>query len=134
LLLVEDDGNETESFFAFFDTPGNKRNTDQKEDVDETPAERQDTGNLSDEFDDDSHDDGDIMDFEVDSYFEIGEEIKDSLVPYALYWYTGEAKLDEYDVEFEDNEDIEDWDVSDGEGNEDSDGRDVGDSDGGDQD
>jgi hypothetical protein len=134
LPLVEDDGNETESFFAFFDTPGNKRNTDQKEDVDETPAERQDTGNLSDEFDDDNHDDGDIMDFEVDSYFEIGEEIKDSLVPYALYWYTGEAKLDEYDVEFEDNEDIEDWDVSDGEGNEDSDGRDVGDSDGGDQD
>lgn len=60
--------------------------------------------------DDDSDSDLDYVDEQSTLYedFELGEEIKNSLVPYAVHWYTGEALLFEDDEgENEDESDME---------------------------
>ena len=53
-------------------------------DQQEAQSDQDDSGN--DDLDDD-------INRALDCDFELGEEIKDSLVPYAIYWYTGEALL-----------------------------------------
>lgn len=83
----------TESFFNFFDPP--KAPAGEDEDVAEDVEER----------------------LELD--YQLGEDIKEKLIPRAIDWFTGEAlqfeELDE-DLEegdFEDEDDEEDDDVSD---------------------
>ncbi|RYP44954.1 hypothetical protein DL768_008639 [Monosporascus sp. mg162] len=95
-----DGGGETESFFTFFNTSTNEKTNKRKE-----------SGESDDE---------DESDWALDSDFELGEEFNDTLVPHALYWYTGEARWYESDDDdVEDDEEGGDVDGEDGEDEED---------------
>ena len=89
----------TESFFNFFDPP-----------------------KASDEDDDDVSPDNEER-LELD--YQLGEDIKEKLIPRAIDWFTGKAlqfeELDEdvEDGEFEDEDDEEDDDLSDDKDDED---------------
>ena len=96
----------TESFFNFFDPP--KAPAGEDEDVAEDVEER----------------------LELD--YQLGEDIKEKLIPRAIDWFTGEAlqfeELDE-DLEegdFEDEDDDEDDDASDDRDDEDESDEEVG--------
>ena len=90
----------TESFFNFFSPPKPPTDDDDDEDVDEDDA------------------DEDIEErLELD--YQLGEDIKEKLIPRAIDWFTGEAlafeELDEDDLEagdFEDEEDDDEDDMS----------------------
>ncbi|KAF8244780.1 NAP-domain-containing protein [Wilcoxina mikolae CBS 423.85] len=90
----------TESFFNFFTPP--KPPTD---------------------FDEDEEDQDDIEDrLELD--YQLGEDIKEKLIPRAIDWFTGEARQfegmgDGMEGEFEDDDDEEDEDLSDDDRDED---------------
>jgi len=86
-----DDEREKESFFTFFNTLARKE-TESRTKGGETSGKKED--------DDDDE-------FQLGFQFELGEEFKDSLIPYALYWYTGEAELDESDDDEESTDDDE---------------------------
>lgn len=79
---------EVESFFKFFDIP----------------IKENESNDPDDDFGDDGAGDGEWDPDDDDSvlwdsymHFELGEEFKDTVIPHALYWYTGEAALDESD-------------------------------------
>lgn len=74
-----------ESFFKFFDVPN-------------------ESNDLDNDFGDDAADDGewdpdddDSVLWDSNMHFVLGEEFKETVIPHALYWYTGEAALDESD-------------------------------------
>lgn len=82
----------TESFFNFFSPP--KAPTDDDDEISSDIEER----------------------LELD--YQLGEDIKEKLIPRAIDWFTGEAlqfeQLDDYDEgEFEDEDDEEEDDLSD---------------------
>jgi nucleosome assembly protein 1-like 1 len=61
-------------------------------------------------------DDDDSVVWNLYTHFELGEEFKDTIIPHALYWYTGEAALDESsDDGDEENGDDDDDDDKDNE-------------------
>ena len=95
----------TESFFNFFDPP--KAPAGEDEDVPEDVEER----------------------LELD--YQLGEDIKEKLIPRAIDWFTGEAlqfeELDEdLEGDFEDEDDDEDDDASDDRDDEDESDEEVG--------
>jgi nucleosome assembly protein 1-like 1 len=75
------------------------------------------------EFDEDEVDDEDeVINMMMENDYEIGEAIKDQIIPFAVRWYTGEAAPeDEDDDEDGEEEDDEDDDDDDDEDDEDSD-------------
>lgn len=82
----------TESFFNFFSPP--KAPSDEDDDISSDIEER----------------------LELD--YQLGEDIKEKLIPRAIDWFTGEAlqfeQIDDYDEgEFEDEDDEEEDDLSD---------------------
>jgi nucleosome assembly protein 1-like 1 len=63
------------------------------------------------EFDEDDVDDEDgLVDMMMDNDYEIGEAIKDQIIPFAVRWYTGEAAPEDDDDDDEDDEEEEDDD------------------------
>jgi nucleosome assembly protein 1-like 1 len=98
----------TESFFNFFNPP-------------EAPTDDEDDDVASD------------IEERLELDYQLGEDIKEKLIPRAVDWFTGEAlqfeELDEDDLEegdFEDEDDEEDDDLSDDHDEEDESEEDVG--------
>lgn len=93
----------TESFFNFFDPP--KPPTD------------------ADDDDDEDEDDADLEErLELD--YQLGEEIKDRLIPRAIDWFTGDAVGLDYPEDFGDEEEDE-FDSEDGDDDDDDDDEDI---------
>lgn len=106
----------TESFFNFFDPPKAPSDGDEKHDHD-------------DDEDEDDHDDEDEdLEERLALDYQLGEEIKDKLIPRAVDWFTGSAvdygledeeefgegdEFDEEDEEDESNDDDDDDDSED---------------------
>ncbi|KAL2760875.1 hypothetical protein ACRALDRAFT_1078581 [Sodiomyces alcalophilus JCM 7366] len=113
-----------QSFFEFFQSSPDEdeENDDGEGDSDDSDAadsdddeENSDDGSVEDisrgsnaGFEDDSDDEDE--DWALDYEFELGEEFKDRLIPYAVHWYTGEALNFEDDDEDEDEDGDEDED------------------------
>jgi nucleosome assembly protein 1-like 1 len=81
-----------DSFFEFFDTL-------------ELEEERKHNEELAKGIDDQElgFEDEDFA-WATDLDFQVGEAFKNTLIPHALFWFTGEAKLDEYDHGDEEDE------------------------------
>ena len=99
----------TESFFNFFDPP--------------KPPKREEEGEEHDEEDDDDDEEEEDEELEarLELDYQLGEEIKDRLIPRAVDWFTGDAVDFAYPDEFEGEEDGE---YSDEDGNDDDDDED----------
>lgn len=82
-----------ESFFNFFDPPKPPAKDEQDEDDEEEDAE--------DEEDDD-------LEARLELDYQLGEEIKDRLIPRAVDWFTGDAVEFGYPEDFEDEEEFTD--------------------------
>lgn len=97
-----------ESFFNFFDppkAPNTVEDDDQTPDVEGTASD--DEENSEDEIDED-------LEHRLELDYQIGEILKDKLIPRAVDWFTGEALQYEFpEGEFEDEEDFEDEDEDD---------------------
>lgn len=113
-----------DSFFNFFDPPKPPKRDENKET--ETP----DVEGTEDQDDEDEEDVEDELEQRLELDYQIGELIKDKLIPRAIDWFTGEAMnyefgeedLDDEDLEFdEDDEDEEDEDEDEDDGSEDED-------------
>ncbi|CAI5755767.1 unnamed protein product [Candida verbasci] len=91
----------TESFFNFFDPPNPKANENVEAEENEEEVDDELTGRL-----------------ELD--YQLGEEIKDRLIPRAIDWFTGDAVDFDYPEDFEGEED-EEFSDEEGEDNEDDD-------------
>ncbi|KAL7662994.1 Nucleosome assembly protein [[Candida] zeylanoides] len=81
----------TESFFNFFDPP--------------KPPAADDEADAADD-DDDEDEDGDL-EARLELDYQLGEEIKDRLIPRAIDWFTGDAVGFGYPDEFEDDEEYD---------------------------
>jgi nucleosome assembly protein 1-like 1 len=103
ILFLGDAEDENESFFTFFNTVTGKE-----------------TGLKDNKGEILGMEDNDDNDFQLEFHFELGEELKEGLIPYALYWYTGEAELDESDDEDDTDEDDEGEDGDDEESKDDN--------------
>jgi nucleosome assembly protein 1-like 1 len=95
----------TDSFFAFFSPPKPPSEDDEEEGEEEYPED---------------------IDQRLELDYQLGEEIKDKLIPRAIDWYTGEALAyedlgDEDEDEFEDEDDSEDDDEDDDDEDDDDD-------------
>ncbi|CCH46855.1 Nucleosome assembly protein 1-like 4 [Wickerhamomyces ciferrii] len=101
----------TESFFNFFDPP-------------KTPDDEQNEQNDEDDEEDEEQDQDDLEERLALDY-QLGEEIKDKLIPRAVDWFTGSAI--DYGLEDEEFDDEEDFDEEDEE--DDSEGDDDDDED-----
>lgn len=91
----------SESFFNFFDPPKPPK-------VDSDDADKEDES-------DDDHEEDDDLEARLELDYQLGEEIKDRLIPRAIDWFTGDA------VGFGFPEDFEDEDEFDSESEADSD-------------
>lgn len=91
----------TESFFNFFDPPKPPKAGTIEENEEEDEEEEEE-----DEENDDDEDDEDLAErLELD--YQLGEEIKDRLIPRAIDWFTGDAVGFGYPDEFEDEEELD---------------------------
>lgn len=108
LAVDSEDPISVPSFFKFFNTVKNsaseedesRENSDdgelsESDDYDEKEQEQEDDDEDESEEDNSDEQDNDLL----ETHFEIGEELKESIIPYAIHWYTGVARL------FEDSED-----------------------------
>lgn len=112
-----------DSFFNFFDTPG-KHGKSAKSPV-TSSAEDGKTNNKQvalrskhdshshDESHDDEHDEEDDEELYLIADFEIGQYLKEKIIPKAILYYTGEGVDDEFDDYDEDEEDEDDEDDED---------------------
>lgn len=112
-----------ESFFQFFDTPvveSKLLKTEEKQQVALVGGgkkQRKSTGGGDTENDEDEDENNDHTEILLIADFEIGQYMREKIVPKAVLYYTGEYDdMDEYDDEFEDEED------EDGEEDDDEDG------------
>lgn len=95
----------TESFFNFFDPPKPPKASENEEEEDE-------------DEDEDENEEDDDLEARLELDYQLGEEIKDRLIPRAIDWFTGDAVGFGYPEDFdeegefdsEDDEDAEDDD------------------------
>lgn len=87
----------TESFFNFFDPPKPPK-TDEKDESDEEKDQE-------DEEEDEDEEDDLAERLELD--YQLGEEIKDRLIPRAIDWFTGDAVGFGYPEDFEEEEEFD---------------------------
>lgn len=105
-----------DSFFNFFDTPGAKaKSTTPKSPVSSSAEEsgKNKQVALKNKHEDDDHDEEEGEDDEelyLIADFEIGQYLKEKIIPKAILYYTGEGVDDEFDDYDEDDEDEEDDD------------------------
>ncbi|KAK6530558.1 hypothetical protein TWF281_007401 [Arthrobotrys megalospora] len=87
-----------QSFFDFFGTTS-WEDEEEEEDDEEEDEEEGEEGEQGDDADESNSDEGDDDDSDdpLDWDFELGEEFKDKFIPYAIHWYTGEARFFEDD-------------------------------------
>lgn len=83
----------TESFFNFFDPP-------------KPPKEEAENEN-DDEEEEEEEEDDEELEGRLELDYQVGEEIKDRLIPRAIDWFTGEAVDFGFQDEFEDEEEEE---------------------------
>ncbi|KAF2803486.1 uncharacterized protein BDZ99DRAFT_468038 [Mytilinidion resinicola] len=95
-----------DSFFEFFAAPDENDDAEEVEEEDSEDGDSDDEGEDDDDDDDDGDDDEDDQTWE-ELPFEVGEELKDTIIPYAMQWYTGEALLYESEEEDDSNKEIE---------------------------
>lgn len=89
----------TESFFNFFDPPKPPAENAQDEDNNADPKEDSDA--------DEENDENDLAErLELD--YQLGEEIKDRLIPRAVDWFTGDAVGFDYPQDFDEEEEFTD--------------------------
>lgn len=110
-----------DSFFNFFDTP--QKSADKKSAKspassgaeDKQVAVRRPNNKSQSEDDDFEDDDEDDEDLYLIADFEIGQYLREKIIPKAVLYYTGEydGLDDDYDDEYEDDEDDEDDDDED---------------------
>lgn len=96
----------TESFFNFFDPPKAPQGDDDEDEDEEAEEEEDEDADLEERL-------------ELD--YQLGEEIKDRLIPRAIDWFTGDAVGYGYPEDFADEED-EEFDSEEGEDDEDDEG------------
>ncbi|KAI3404453.2 NAP1 [Candida oxycetoniae] len=107
-----------ESFFNFFDPPKPPKRKEVDEGDDEQAGENEREGDDEDEDEDEDED----LEARLELDYQLGEEIKDRLIPRAVDWFTGDAVDFAYPDEFEGDEEGE---YSDEEGDEDDDDDDA---------
>lgn len=94
----------TESFFNFFDPPKPPKFDDEDDEEED------------DQDEEDDEDDEDDLEGRLELDYQLGEEIKDRLIPRAVDWFTGDAveygfpEDDEFEDDSEEDEDEEDDD------------------------
>ncbi|KAI5950849.1 NAP1 [Candida jiufengensis] len=111
----------TESFFNFFDPPKPPKKIDEdKEDVEDAENVEQE------EKDEEEQEEDEDLEARLELDYQLGEEIKDRLIPRAVDWFTGDAVDYSYPDEFEGDEEGE---YSDEEGVDDDDDEELGDAD-----
>lgn len=68
-----------------------------------------------DEEDEESMDEHkeEIIELLLETHYDIGETMKDSVIPFAVRWYTGEAAPDESDDDDDDDDEDDDDEDSD---------------------
>ncbi|WEJ96329.1 histone chaperone [Yamadazyma tenuis] len=86
----------TESFFNFFDPPKPPKAKDSDEDEEEEEDD--------DENDEEDEEDEDDLAARLELDYQLGEEIKDRLIPRAIDWFTGDAVGFGYPEDFEDED------------------------------
>jgi nucleosome assembly protein 1-like 1 len=114
-----------ESFFSFFDTPKPSKSDEPDAKAVVLKPKRKSVGDEDDEFEDDeenAHEDLLMM-----ADFEIGQYIREKIVPKAVLYYTGE--YDDLDDEYEDYDDEDEDDEEEDEDEEDEDEDDDDDDD-----
>lgn len=108
----------TESFFNFFDPPKPPKIKSEDDDNDDKLQDKEEAN------DDDEGEEGDEEDEELEARLELdyqlGEEIKDRLIPRAIDWFTGDAVDFDY-PELEGEGDEDEYSDEDGEGDSDDD-------------
>jgi len=88
----------TESFFNFFDPPKPPKRT-----------EEDDEEEKDEEDEEDEEDEDDDLEARLELDYQLGEEIKDRLIPRAIDWFTGDAVEYNFPEDF-DGEDEEEFD------------------------
>ncbi|KAI5970580.1 NAP1 [Candida margitis] len=114
----------TESFFNFFDPPKPPKVDHEDDDDEEHNHKEGDNENVDDEEEDEEDED---LEARLELDYQLGEEIKDRLIPRAVDWFTGDAVDFAYPDEFDGDEDEE---FSDEDGEDDDDDEDDDDEDG----
>lgn len=110
-----------DSFFNFFDTPGKGKSASAAKSPISSSAEDGKGGKQvalrnkrdsqsHDESHDDEHDEEDDEELYLIADFEIGQYLKEKIIPKAILYYTGEGVDDEFDDYDEDEEDEDDED------------------------
>merc|ERR1711896_50291 len=66
-------------------------------------------------------DESDIIEGIMEQDYEVGEGLKNDLIPFAVRWYTGEARPDDLDDDDDDDDDDEDDDDDDDDEDDDDD-------------
>jgi len=72
-----------------------------------------------DDSDEDEEDDEQILEYLMDADHQIGQAVRDNIIPFAVRWYTGEAAPDDDDDEWFGDEDEEEEEETDEEDEED---------------
>ncbi|CAK9436497.1 uncharacterized protein LODBEIA_P10550 [Lodderomyces beijingensis] len=114
----------TESFFNFFDPP-----KPPKPDEEEEEEDKENEGDKKQGEDDDEEEDDEDLEARLELDYQLGEEIKDRLIPRAVDWFTGDAVDFAYPNEFE-GEGEGEYSDEEGEDDDDDEGDDDGDDDG----
>ncbi|KAK6457420.1 uncharacterized protein RJT20DRAFT_93658 [Scheffersomyces xylosifermentans] len=99
----------TESFFNFFDPPKPPKRSEEDEDEDK-----------EDDDEDEEEEEDDDLEARLELDYQLGEEIKDRLIPRAIDWFTGDAVEYNFPEDF-DGEDEEEFESEEEGDEEDSD-------------
>lgn len=115
----------TESFFNFFDPPKPPKIKSEGDDDDDNNNEdglqdKQRENNGDDEGDEGDEEEDEELEARLELDYQLGEEIKDRLIPRAIDWFTGDAVDFDYQ-DFEGEGDEDEFSDEDGEGDSDDD-------------
>lgn len=108
----------TESFFNFFDPP-----KPPKVEKGEDNEDAEDNGEEGNDNDDEEEEEDEELEARLELDYQLGEEIKDRLIPRAVDWFTGDAVDFAYPDEFDGDEEGE-YSDEDGEDDDDDDDED----------